>query len=314
MTMYLVRRLVLVIPTLLIVTLTVAALIRLVSGDVAELMIGEAQFSGDLDELRARMGVDRPFHVQYVSWMGDMLRGDLGTSLTTGRPATTDLAVRLPVTLELGILALVMSTSISIPIGVVAAMKRDSAIDFVARTYVIIGLAVPSFWIATLAIIVGSVQFGWSPQLVYVPLWDDPVRNLKQFLPPAIILGAFGSATLMRMTRTTVLEVLGQDYVRTARAKGLTESRITVRHVLRNSMIPVITVIGLQIPFLLGGSVVLEQIFALPGMGKWTLDVINRRDYPMLQTINLLFALLIVGTNLTVDMLYAMFDPRIRYR
>jgi peptide/nickel transport system permease protein len=314
MTTYLIRRLVLVIPTLFIVTLTVAALIRLVSGDVAELMIGEAQFSGDLDELRARMGVDRPFHIQYVSWLGDMLRGDLGTSLTTGRPATTDLTNRMPVTLELGILSLMMSTIISIPIGVLAAMKRDTAIDFFARTYVIVGLAVPSFWIATLAIIVGSVQFGWSPQLVYVPLWEDPVRNLKQFLPPALILGAFGSATLMRMTRTTVLEVMGQDYVRTARAKGLTESRVTVRHVLRNSMIPVITVIGLQVPFLLGGSVVLEQIFALPGMGKWTLDVINRRDYPMLQTINLLFALLIVGTNLAVDMLYAAFDPRIRYR
>lgn len=314
MTAYVIRRILLTIPTVLIVTITVAGLIRLVPGDVAQLMIGESQYAGDMDELRALLGTDKPFPVQYMNWLGDIvLRGDLGTSLWSGRTAVDEFTNRFPVTLQLGLMSLVLSTIVSVPIGVMAGMKRDSRTDFVARVYVIVGLAVPSFWIGTLVLVVGSTQFGWTPQLVYVPIWEDPVQNLKQFLPPALILGAFGSATLMRMTRTTVLEVVRQDYVRTARSKGLTEYTVVAKHILRNSLIPVVTVIGLQIPFLLGGSIVMEQIFSLPGMGKWTLETVNRRDYPMLQTINLLFAVMIVGTNLVVDLLYAFLDPRIRY-
>ena len=310
---YIARRLLLTIPTLLIVTITVSFLIRLVPGDVVELMIGENYYAGDLDELRAKLGTDRPFLVQYIEWMGNALRGDFGESLWSGRTAIDEFRLRSPVTIELGIAALLLTTLVSIPVGVLAAVKQDSLADFFARVYVIFGLAVPNFWIATIAIVLGSLWFGWVPEFVYVPIWEDPVHNMRQFLPPVLLLGAFGSATVMRMTRSMVLEVLRQDYVRTARAKGLNNRTVLTRHVLKNSMIPVITLIGLQVPFIIGGSVVMEQIFSLPGMGKFTLDVIQRRDYPMLQTINLFFATTVLITNLSVDLFYGVLDPRIRY-
>ena len=310
---YIARRLLLTIPTLLIVTITVSFLIRLVPGDVVELMIGENYYAGDLDELRAKLGTDRPFLVQYIEWMGNALSGDFGESLWSGRTAIDEFRLRSPVTIELGIAALLLTTLVSIPVGVLAAVKQDSLADFFARVYVIFGLAVPNFWIATIAIVLGSLWFGWVPEFVYVPIWEDPVHNIRQFLPPVLLLGAFGSATVMRMTRSMVLEVLRQDYVRTARAKGLNSRTVLTRHVLKNSMIPVITLIGLQVPFIIGGSVVMEQIFSLPGMGKFTLDVIQRRDYPMLQTINLFFATTVLITNLSVDLFYGVLDPRIRY-
>jgi peptide/nickel transport system permease protein len=309
---YIAKRLLLAIPTLLIVSLTVSALIRLIPGDVVTLMVGENQYGGNPDELRHLLGTDRPFLVQYATWIGGVLRGDFGDSLWSGRSALEEFRHRMPVTLELGLLTIALSAAVSIPVGVLAAVRQDSFLDYSARMYVMLGLSVPGFWLATLLIVLGSIWFKWTPELVYVPLWKDPFHNLRQFLPPILLLGAFGSATVMRLTRATVLEVLRQEYVRTARAKGLAGYAVLIRHVLRNALIPILTLVGLQIPVVIGGSIVMEQIFGLPGMGRFTLETIQRRDYPMLQAINLFFAAVVVLSNLLVDVLYGMLDPRIR--
>jgi peptide/nickel transport system permease protein len=314
MQQYIARRLLFMIPTMLGVTLLVFTILRLLPGDAVTLMIQDfGGYAKDADDLRAKLGLDKPFHEQYLIWLGHIVRGDLGVSLRSGTPVTEDIAARIPVTLELGVLGLLISLLISIPLGVYSAVRQDTLSDYIARSAAIGMLAIPGFWLATLSITLPSIWWGWSPPVRYSQLLDDPGKNLSHMIIPAVILGIGLSGTIMRLTRTQMLEVLRQDYVRTATAKGLAPRMVLYRHALKNSLIPIVTVLGLQLTVLISGTVVLENVFAVPGMGRFLLDAINGRDYPQVQAVVLIFALLIIGSNLFVDILYAWLDPRIRY-
>jgi peptide/nickel transport system permease protein len=310
---YLARRLLLVIPTLIGVTIVVFALVRLLPGDAVTMLLQEYAYAKDADEMRAKLGLDRPGAVQYVEWAGGVLRGDLGTSLRSKAPVGEELLKRMPVTAELGMLGLVVGLLIAIPVGVIAAVRQDRPIDYVSRSVAIGLLAIPGFWLGTLVITLPSLWWQWTPPLRYTPLADDPARNLGHMAIPALILGLGLSGGLMRLTRAQMLEVLRQDYVLTAAAKGLAEWATVTRHALKNAFIPVLTLLGLQISILVSGTVVLESIFVLPGMGRYLLEAVQYRDYPVIQALNLLFATVIVLTNLIVDVCYAWLDPRVRY-
>jgi peptide/nickel transport system permease protein len=310
---YLARRLLVAIPSLLIASLVVFALPRLIPGDVVALMLEEKAYARDLAELRAKLGLDRPLHVQYVDWLGRVLRGDLGESLWTKRPVVEELARRLPVTLELSLLATVFAVLIGVPVGVVSAIRQDTLRDYAARSTAVLGLSVPSFWLATLVIVLPAIWWGWRPTGGFVVFSQAPLANLGQLLLPALILGLASAAALMRLVRGMLLEVLRQDYVRTAWAKGLRERVVVLKHSLRNAVIPVVTVLGIQIAQVLGGTVIVETIFGLPGLSRFLFDAINQRDYPVIQGINLVVVSLIVLINLAVDAVYAVLDPRIRY-
>jgi len=310
---YLVRRLVVAIPSLVIASLIVFTLPRLIPGDVVVLMLQEKAYAKDLDELRAKLGLDRPLHVQYLEWVGRVARGDLGESLWTRRPVREELARRLPITLELGLLATAFAVVIAVPIGVLAAVRQDTLRDYAARSAAILGLSVPGFWLATLAVVLPAIWWGWRPPTGFTEFSRDPLAHAGQLLLPALILGIASAAALMRLTRGMLLEVLRQDYVRTAWAKGLRECVVVLKHGLRNAIIPVITVLGIQIAQIIGGSVVIESIFGLPGMGRFLFEAITQRDYPVIQGINLVVVSVIVTVNLAVDALYAILDPRIRY-
>jgi peptide/nickel transport system permease protein len=312
MTRYIIRRFLLMIPTLLIVSMIVFSLIRLIPGDIAEIMVENRRYASDVDELREKLGLNQPLPVQYVKWLGGLLTGDWGTSLWTGRTISEELRYRIPLTLQLGIMTMTISLAVAIPIGVLSAIRQDSAIDYVTRSLAILGLAMPAFWIATILLVFGSIWFGWAPRQ-WVSFADDPWGSIMALLIPAIILGVDRAASLMRMTRAMMLETLRQDYIRTAWSKGLRERVVVTRHALRNAFIPVITLLGLQIPAILGGSVVIETIFNLPGTGKFLLDAIEARDYPMVQIMNMIFAAFILLTTLAVDLAYGYLDPRIRY-
>ena len=311
---YVLRRVLLAIPTMLLVSLVVFSLIRLIPGDIAVLMVEDFKYATDVDDLRSKLGLDKPLPVQYAQWVWEMLQGNFGESLWTRRTVVQEIALRFPVSAELGLLAMLMSLSIALPVGVLSAIRQDTWADYVARTLAIIGLSMPNFWIATLVILAGSLLWSYSPALQFTPFTRDPLGNLAQFAVPAAILGLQSSAITMRMTRAMMLEVLRQDYIRTAWAKGLRERAVIFRHALRNSLIPVVTVVGLQVPVVLSGTVILETIFGLPGMSRFVLEVIQNRDYPMLQAINLVFAAVVIGANLAVDALYGFLDPRIRLR
>ncbi len=314
MTTYLLRRLALTIPSLVGVTLLVFTAIRLLPGDAVTMMLQDyGSYAKDATELRAKLGIDQPFHTQYVAWMSHLLRGDLGNSLRNNTPIVKELRTRLPVTFELGLLGLAISLLIAVPLGVYSAVRQDTMGDYVARSVATVMLAVPGFWLATLAITMPSLWFGWAPPLRYTQLLDNPGRNLNQMLLPAAILGIGLSGGIMRLTRAQMLEVLRQDHIRTARGKGLTEPPVLFRHALRNALIPIVTLVGLQITVLVSGTVVLESIFVIPGMGRYLLEAINYRDYPIVQAVVLIFAAMIILTNLFVDLLYAWLDPRIRY-
>ena len=310
---YLARRLLVAVPSLLIASAIVFMLPRLIPGDAVQLMLAETSYAKDIDELRAKLGLDRPFHVQYVEWLGRAARGDLGESLWTRRPVLSELAQRLPVTGELALYATVSALLIALPIGVVAAARQDSLSDYVLRSLAILGLSVPNFWLATLLIVLPAIWWGWRPVTGFVEFRQDPVAHVAQILLPALILGIASAAALMRLTRGMLLEVLRQDYVRTAWAKGLTERAVVIKHGLRNAVIPVITLLGTQLPLILGGTVIIEQIFGLPGVSRFLFDAINQRDYPVIQGVNLLVVSTVVLVNLMVDALYAVLDPRIRY-
>ena len=314
MQQYILRRLLLMIPTLVGVSLVVFALVRLLPGDAVTMLLQDYAYAKDVDELRAKLGLDRPVHVQYVEWLGGIARGDLGTSLRNKTPVAEELLNRMPVTAELGLLAMIFGLLIAVPVGVLAAVRQDTPADYLARSTAIGMLAIPGFWLGTLAITLPSVWWQWSPPLRYTRLWDDPGKNLGHVVIPAIILGLALSGAVMRLTRTQMLEVLRQDFVRTAAAKGLAEWAVVFRHALKNAFIPVLTLLGLQVSVLISGTVVLESIFVLPGMGRYLLEAIQYRDYPIIQAINLIFATAIVLANLTVDLLYAWLDPRVRYR
>ena len=313
MRLYVLRRLAVAIPSLLIASLVVFTLPRLIPGDVVQLMLEEKAYGKDLEDLRAKLGLNRPIYVQYFEWTGRVLRGDLGESLWTKRPVLEELTRRIPVTLELGVLALFFAVLIALPIGLLAAIRQDTVADYVARTIAILGLSVPGFWIATLVVLLPAIWWGWSPPIHYTELTKDPAQHLLQFAIPAFILGLVSSATIMRLTRAQLLEVLRQDYVRTAWAKGLRERVVVLKHSFKNAVIPVITVLGLQVSAILGGTVIFESIFGLPGMGRFLFDAINQRDYPVIQGVNLLIVTVVVTMNLIVDACYAILDPRIRY-
>lgn len=316
MTTYVIRRLALMIPTLVGVSLLVFFAIRLIPGDIVEAMSAEQGNTSveAMEAIRESLGLNEPAHEQYVKWVAGALRGDFGHShFARSEPAADRIAATLPVTLELGFLAIVIAIVIGAPIGILSATKQDSLADYGARIYSITMLSVPNFWAATLVITFGAIWFGWFPPLAYQSPFTDPIGNLQQFLVPAFILSTSTSGSLMRMMRSSLLEVLRQDYIRTARAKGLSPGAVVRRHALKNSMIPVITLLGTSIGPLLGGSVVIEAIFGLPGLGRLTFESIRIRDYVQVQANVVLLAAMYMLVNLLVDLTYGWLDPRIRY-
>jgi len=313
---FIIRRLLAVIPTLLFTSVIVFASIRLIPGDVIDLMLAQNDISTGNDRalIEASLGLDKPIYVQYFVWITDILQGDLGRSLWQNTPVTEQLAATLPITFELGLLALMVALSVAIPIGIYSAMRQDTAGDYIARSFSLLMLAIPSFWLGTLVMVFPSVWWRWAPPLQYTPFLEDPLGNLGHLLVPAILLGLSLSAVTMRMTRTMMLEVLRQDYIRTARAKGLAENMVVLRHALRNCLIPVVTLIGLQAPLLIGGAVILEQIFVVPGMGLLLLEAVFQRDYPVVTGVFLVVGVAILTINLVVDLTYGFLDPKVRHR
>lgn len=312
---YTLRRLMLAVPVLLLSSLIVFGLMRVMPGDALTALMGESGNIGEkeLAKLRKDLRLDLPYHEQYLLWLWQMVSLRPGDSIFTGEPITTSLAKAIPVTFELAALAMLLGLVVAVPIGVLSATRQDTAPDYVGRVVAVSGLSLPDFWLGTLVITFAAIWFHWIPAIGYVSFWESPLRNLQQFLLPAAVLGYRLSAATMRMTRSTVLEVLREDYVRTAWAKGL-EGRIVVyKHALKNALIPVVTVVGLQYGFLLGGAVVTETIFAWPGVGRLAMTAILQRDYPVVQGCVLLVAVLFVMVNLLVDLLYGWLDPRIRY-
>lgn len=313
MTAYIVRRLLLAIPTILIISMIAFSMIRFIPGDVLSVLASERGITGDVDLIKERLGIDDPLHIQYINWMGDLLRGDGGESLLTGRAALPTIAQRVMVTVEVSAFALVIAGIVGIAIGVISAMKQDSIWDYLGRSFAISFVAIPNFWLATLMLVVPAYYWNVLPSGRWVGLQDDVTGNLRAAIFPALVLGLSLSGSTMRMTRTMMLEVLRQDYVRTARAKGLGTSKVVGRHALRNAVVPVVTIIGLQVPVLIGGSAVVETVFGVPGMGQLAVDSLQNRDYPLVAAINVVFALFVVLVNILVDVLYGVLDPRIRY-
>jgi peptide/nickel transport system permease protein len=319
MTRYFVRRVLLLIPTMVGVTFLVFLLVRIIPGGAAAALLGEGATKQQVAQVRHQLGLDQPLVTQYFKWIGSVLHGDLGRSVQTHNQIRHDIATRIGWTFELGILALIFSMLIALPVGILAAIKQDTMLDYIARSAAIAFLAIPGFWLATLLIVYGAtgVPLGFTTFHFTPPLGKEInaslSSNLKLIIPPAIILGIGLTGSVMRLTRTQMLEVMRQDYIRTANAKGLRLQAIIARHALRNAFIPVITIIGLQIPVLVGGSVVLEQIFSLPGMGQYLIIAINQRDFTIIQGVVLISAAIVIVSNLVVDFLYPLLDPRIRY-
>lgn len=303
------------IPTLFGVALLTFVIMRVVPGDVVALRYSQSGSVPQevIDREREELGLNKPLPLQFADFMGGIVRLDFGDSLWTDRPVVEEIRGRLGISIELAILATLLATALALPLGVIAAVKQDTWIDYLIRVFSIGGLAMPSFWLGILAILTLVVLFQWAPPLIFVPIWEDPVENLSQLILPAIVVGYRYSAVATRMTRSSVLEVLRDDYVRTARAKGLRETVVIVRHALRNSLLPVITVISLEFAFLFGGLVVTEQVFNVNGLGKLLVDAVSQRDYTLVQALVLLFAFVFVFVNFVVDLIYGVLDPRIRY-
>jgi peptide/nickel transport system permease protein len=312
---YLIGRLFWCIPVLLGASVLIFVMLRFLPGDIVDIIIGtEGSATPEVREtIRRLFGLDQPIYVQYFLWLGALLRGDLGSSLRTSEPVAGILISRLPITIELAVLSVGISVLMAVPLGVIAAVKRGGPIELISRLVGLIGLSLPNFWLATMLILMASLWFGWLPSLIYVSPLSNPLENVKQMLMPAFSLALALMAIVLRMTRSAMLEVLGQDYVKTARAKGLAERLVLMRHALKNAMIPVVTVVGVQMGTLFGGTVVIEQIFGLPGMGWTFVNGIYQRDYPTVQGAVLMLALTFVLVNLLVDLMYAYLDPRIRY-
>ena len=318
------------IPTLFIVSLIVFFMVRLIPGTIVDAMVAEQMKGGvgvmgmaDREALEHALGMDMPILTQYGRWIGvlpdaegsfsGIFQGDLGNSLWKGSPVLKEIATKWPVTLELGFLALIIAQLIALPIGIFSALRQDTWGDYIARSFAIFCIAVPGFWLGTMIIVFPSIWWGYMPSIMLISFTEDPMGNLQMFIIPAIVLGMAMAGGTMRMTRTMMLEVLKQDYVRTAWAKGLRERVVVIRHALKNALIPVITVIGWQVPVLLGGTVIIEQIFCLPGMGRLLINAIMQRDYTIVSGVMLLFAVGMVLVNLMVDLTYGFLDPRIRY-
>ncbi|MBN2077283.1 MAG: ABC transporter permease [Dehalococcoidales bacterium] len=325
---YITRRSLLIVPTLIMITIIVFLLVRFIPGSVIDVIESEmAQMSGtgviDREAVMHELGLDVPIHIQYGRWMGflpspdggfsGVIQGNLGTSVRSDKAVTEEIMSRLPVTFELGIIAIIIGALVSLPIGVFSAIRQDTLGDYLGRTIAILGISLPAFWVATIVMLYPSLWWGWSPPMKLIPFSEDPMGNLGMLIIPAVIMGLFLSGASMRMTRTMMLEVLRQDYIRTAWAKGLSERVVIMRHALKNALIPVITIIGLQLPLLIGGAVIVEQIFSLPGVGRLMLTAINQRDYPMVSGLNLFIAGFVLVINLVVDLTYGFLDPRIRF-
>ena len=315
---YILKRLLLIVPTLLGVALIVFLIMRVIPGDVALMIVG-GDDGGRIDQtqvdaLRRQLGLDQPLIVQFGTWLWGLVRLDFGDSLWTGQPIAHELAIRLPLSLQLALMATFVSVLIAIPLGTLAAVRQDTWVDYAVRIVSIGGLAIPSFWIGILCILFLVIYFGWGPPLEFTPPWVDPWVNLQMMVWPVVTVGYRYAAVTTRMTRSTVLEVLREDYIRTAWAKGLREGVVVMRHALKNSMLPVITLIGTEFAFLIGGLVVTETVFTLNGIGRFVVEAVAHRDYPVVQALVFLIAFSFVIVNLLVDLTYAWFDPRIRYR
>ena len=333
---YVIRRLLLIIPTLFILTILVFLLVRFIPGDVIDIMALEMEMAGtggadsiDREALERMLGLDVPAHVQYGRWIGvlptpdwftdeshfkGLLQGTLGERLMGSAVSIEEeILSRLPVTIELGVLAIVIGLLIALPVGIYSAIRQDTAADYLGRTAAVIGMATPNFWLALMIIIYPALWWGWSPPIQWVPFTEDPLGNLGMLIIPSLILGTAMAAGTMRMTRTMMLEVLRQDYIRTAWAKGLKERVVIMRHAVKNALIPIVTLIGMSLPLLIGGSVIIEQIFNLPGLGRLMLNALADRDYPVVSGVNLVFATVVIGVNLIIDLLYPFLDPRVRY-
>jgi peptide/nickel transport system permease protein len=312
-TQYLARRLVSIVPVLLGISIVVFLLVRLIPGDVVQILLGTEASPDQVETLRRVLGLDRPLPVQFADWLSHVVRGDLGASLRSARPVAPDIIARFGVTLQLTIVSMVIGIAVAIPLGVASAANQGRFADALARVIALIGLSIPGFWLGTILILFVSLQLKWLPPVGFISLLDDPWRGAQTLLLPSIALGTALAAFVMRMVRSTLLEVLRQDFIRTARAKGLRERAILYGHALKNAFIPVLTVIGIQIGHLLGGAVIIEELFSLPGVGRFLLTGISQRDYPVVQGTVLFVALVFSLVNLLVDVVYAWLDPRIRY-
>jgi len=313
---YIARRLLMGVMVLWFVSILIFSLVRILPGDAILMQLDQAAAPTPegLDRARQELGLDRPILTQYRIWMGGVLQGDLGRSLTSRRPVTQELMKRISLTCHLAVMSMIIALLIALPIGVLSAVKQDTTADYVGRFVGVLGLSLPDFWLATVAITFLAIGFGWMPPMGFAPIWTDPGRNLSQLLIPAAIIGARLAAVSMRMTRSSLLEVMRQDYIRTARAKGHRERVVILGHAFKNALIPVVTVVGQQFSVLLGGTVIVEFIFLQPGVGSLLLDAVQLRDYTVIQGAVLFFAAVIVLVNLLVDVSYAWLDPRIRYR
>jgi len=307
------RRLLLTIPTIVGISIIIFLMVRLMPGDIIDVLFGGDPFATDEDKARAReeLGLSGSYPEQYWTWATGVFQGDFGDSYRNAEPVWDVLMRALPITLELMILSLLIATAIGVPLGVISAVRRDSAGDYAARVGGLIGVSIPNFWLATLLLLVTSRVFGWVPPLTYVSFFDDPLTNLSQFILPSISISVFTLAIVMRMVRATMLEVMSQDYVRTARAKGVLRRGVIYRHALRNALIPVVTIVGFEVGILMGGAAIVEIIFGLPGVGYVLLQSIFNRDYPVVQGATLLIAVIFVFANLVVDIIYGWLDPRI---
>ena len=317
MTKYIVKRLLLMIPTLLGVAVLIFFLMRVVPGDIVELRFaGESAFAQkeNLDKERARLGLDRPLWEQFLTWMLGIVRLDFGTSMWTGAPILEEIKLRAALSFQLAVMATIIAVVLAIPLGVVAALKQDTWVDYAVRIFSIAGLATPSFWLGIVFILLLLILFKWLPPMVYTPFWVNPWQNMLQLIWPALAVGYRYSAVATRMTRSAMLEVLREDYIRTARAKGLWLKLILSRHALKNAMLPVLTVIALEFAFLMGGLVVTEQVFNLNGLGMLFVESVARRDYTLTQALVMLVAFVFIFVNFAVDLMYAWLDPRIRFR
>ena len=315
---YIIRRTLLVIPTLFILSTIVFISVRFVPGDAIDMMILNSDYLAldlDREDLEEQLGLNMPIHLQYGKWMGGMLlHGTFGESLMGNWTVEERILRRLPITLQLGFMAIIIALIISLPVGIYSAIRQDTVSDYTGRTFAIIGLAAPNFWLATLVMIFPPIWWGWSPPLEMIRFTDDPLQSMYGVLIPSLILGTGMAAGTMRLTRTMMLEVLTQDYITTARSKGLAERIVIIRHATKNALIPVITGIGLQLPLLVGGSVIIENIFNLPGLGQLALEALIDRDYPVVSGVNMFFGTTVILINLIIDLAYPYFDPRVQYR
>ena len=315
---YIIRRLLLVIPTLIMLSVIVFLLVRFLLGDVMDAMAKDMVFTEgtiDREALEHTLGLDVPVHVQYGRWIRDIvLHGSLGESLVSRFSVKEKIVGRLPVTVQLGVMAIVIGLVIALPVGIYSAIRQDTAADYLGRSVAIIGLATPNFWIALMVLLYPAIWWGWSPPMRLIPFTEDPLGNLGVFIIPSLILGTAMAAATMRMTRTMMLEVLRQDFIRTAWSKGLKEQAVVLRHAVKNALIPIVTLVGLQLPIVIGGSVIMENVFNLPGLGLLMVSALIDRDYTVVSGLNLVFGTAVVGANLVVDLLYGYLDPRVRYQ